>query len=265
MNRNLLKRLPHKIRFSLGIIKNYKNWYLGFLDYFGFIKEDKRIIYKLKNNLKYLVRAKTSDFGILNEVYVVKEYHKLLYYIKKNSIVIDIGGHIGAFSVFAAKQKENVKVYSYEPFKDNFNLLKKNIELNNLGGKIFPFNLGVSKTKGEREFTIAENNTGGHGFHTVGDKKIKVKTISLKDIFVNNGIKECDFLKMDCEGAEYEIICNSQKKYLKKIKSITMEYHENGDIIALKKFLEKNGFKVSLVELGEGMLYAENKNFKEAY
>jgi len=91
MKKNFLKKLPHQFMFSLGIIKNYKNWFLGFLDYFGFLRKNKKIIYKLKNGAKYFARAGTSDFGIINEIYVVKEYNKLLRYIKENSIVIDMG------------------------------------------------------------------------------------------------------------------------------------------------------------------------------
>lgn len=253
------KRFLHKIKFGIGIIKNYENWLLGFLDYFKLLRKNKKIIYKLKNDAKYFARAGTSDFEIINEIYVVKEYHKFLKYIKNNSIVIDIGSQIGVFSIFAAKRNKNVKVYCYEPFSKNFEILKENIKLNDLQGKIIPFKLGVSGKKEKRELILCEENTGGHGFYCDGKEKIEIDTISLKDVFTKNKIERCDFLKMDCEGAEYEIIYNTPKKYLRKIKSISMEYHKNGNIIKLKQFLEGVGFIVSLTNIGEGMLYAERK------
>jgi len=253
-------RIFHKLKFSLEIIKNYKNWYLGFLDYFKALRKNKKIVYKLKNNARYFARAGTSDFEIINEIYVVKEYNKLLKYIKEGSVVIDIGSQIGVFSIFAAKRAKNIRVYAYEPFSENFEMLKENIKLNKLQKKVILFKLGVSGKKGKRELILCEENTGGHGFYCDGKNKVEIETTTLKDIFETNKIKSCDFLKMDCEGAEYEIIYKTPKKYLKKIKSISMEYHKNDNINKLKRFLEEKGFNVSLTDVGEGMLYAENKN-----
>jgi len=259
------KKVINKIKFGINIIKVYKTWVKGFLDYFGVFGKNKIKIHKLRNGGKYFFRTGTSDFGIINEIYVVREYHKLIKYIKDNSVVIDIGSQIGVFSVFAAKLGKNVRVYSYEPFKENYEMFQKNITINNLQDNIKSFQLGIAGKKGGRELLIAEDNTGGHSFYGEGkrkiffkknNKKIKINTITLKDIFIENKIEECDFLKMDCEGAEYEIIYNTPLKYLKKIKTISMEFHENQDILKLKIFLEKKGFNVKLNKLGEGMLYA---------
>ena len=252
----MIKKSLHKIRFAFSIIKEYKNWYLVFLDYFGFIK-NKLLLYKLQTGAKYFSRAGTTDFEIINEIYVVKEYSKLLRYLKKGSVVIDVGAQMGIFSIFSALRDKSIKVYSYEPFLPNYTLFEKNIKLNNLSKQIFPFNKGVGKKNEMRSFTISDKNTGGHGFYcTDSSKKIQIKTISLKEVFEENKIKKCDFLKMDCEGAEYEILFNTPDNYLKKIKSITMEYHDNGNVAELKKFLEKKGFKVSVVGDADGLLYA---------
>lgn len=254
-----MDKLLYKLKFGIGIIRKYKTWPTAFADYFGFIKKNKLIVHKMRNRAKYFMRAGTEDFGIINEIYVIKEYDKLINKIKKESVVIDIGGQIGVFSIYAALKNKDVKVYSYEPFEENYEILKKNISLNKLQNKIIPIKLGVSGKKERREFILCDENTGGHGFYcTDGSKKISINTISLKDIFENNKIKKCDYLKMDCEGAEYEILLNASKKLLKKINSISMEYHKNGDVDKLKNFLEKNDFKVIIKnDLGEGMLYAE--------
>jgi FkbM family methyltransferase len=252
----MIKKVLHKINISLKIIKTYKNWPTVFLDYFKLLKKG-LILYKLRNGLKYFARSKTSDFEIINEIYIIKEYDKLLHFIKENSIVIDVGAQIGVFSVLAGKLKKGVRVYSYEPFKPNCELLEKNIELNNLKENIFAYELGVGGKKGKRELIICDENTGGHGFFCEnGSTKTTINVISLKDIFEKNKIKKCDFLKMDCEGAEYEIILNTSDKYLKKIKAITMEFHKNGNIENLKNFLEQKGFKVEITNIGEGILYA---------
>jgi len=138
-------------------------------------------------------------------------------------------------------------------------MLKDNIKLNRLQESITPLMLGISGKKGKRQLILCEENTGGHGFYCDGKRKIEIDTVTLKNIFEDNKIKRCDFLKMDCEGAEYEIIYNTPLKYLKKIRSISMEYYKNGNINKLKKLLEGDGFKVSLIEIGEGMLYSQRQ------
>ena len=248
-------KIFHKIWFGLNVIKRYKTWFSGFLDYFKIIG-DGRMVHRMRGGAKYLMRTGTSDFGIINEVYIVREYHKLLDFIKKNSVVIDIGAQIGVFSVFASKIASEGRVLSFEPFDENYGMLQKNIKLNE-SRNVSPFKLGVAEKSGERELYISSENTGGHSFYDKEDKKIKIKTTTLQKIFEDNQISKCDFLKLDCEGAEYEILLSAPSKYLQRIKSISMEYHNNGDIQELKKHLENEKFKVVLnEELGEGMLYA---------
>ncbi len=253
-----MQKIIYKLRFGLRILKEYSTWILAFKDYFGLIRQKRLKIHVMRNGAKYYFRPKTEDFGIINEIYVVKEYDFLIKHIKEKSTIIDIGAQMGVFSIYAGLLKKSGKIYSYEPFKPNYDLLIKNIELNHLKNKIFAFQLGIGKNEEERDFILCPINTGGHGFYcTDGGKKIKIKTISLKKVFEENKIRECDFLKMDCEGAEYEILYNTPKKYLDRIKSMSVEYHKNGDVNKLKKYLEKNGFKITITHLGEGMLYAE--------
>lgn len=93
---------------------------------------------------------------------------------------------------------------------------------------------------------------GSSPFHSLysnekNGKYLEIKCISFKDIFDENKIERCDILKMDCEGAEFEIFYNTPGEYFKKIKEIRMEYHnidENNNIKRLTEFLEGNGFVI---------------------
>ena len=81
---------------------------------------------------------------------------------------------------------------------------------------------------------------------------MKVKSISLQDIFDNNKISTCKLLKLDCEGAEYEIVESLPSKYLDKIQNIAIEYHladTRPDLV--KKLIEKikkSGFNIKTRE-----------------
>lgn len=65
---------------------------------------------------------------------------------------------------------------------------------------------------------------------------------------------------MDCEGVEYEILYNTPSDYLRRIKIISIEYHDNriDNIEKLKIFLENNGFKISKPCSNFAVIVAEN-------
>ncbi|MFX1534785.1 MAG: FkbM family methyltransferase, partial [Promethearchaeota archaeon] len=209
----------------------------------------------LKNGIQYKTRAKTHDKIIINEIWVQKQYNPPGFEINKSDTVIDIGSHIGIFSIFASKYARNGKVYTYEPISENFQLLKENIALNNIKN-IIPFNKAVAGEKGTKDIRIFEDNTGGHSLllkhknqSKYRSKILTIETISLKDIIEENNISEIDFLKMDCEGAEYEIFLNCPDYIFKRINKLSMEYHnidKNHNVLLLKKLLESKGFTIKI-------------------
>jgi len=84
--------------------------------------------------------------------------------------------------------------------------------------------LAVSNSNSSRKLYLNED-AAGHSMFSESSKSITVNSISLKQIFDNNNITNCDFLKLDCEGSEYEIIKNLPTEYFKKIKKMIIEYH----------------------------------------
>tara|TARA_Y100000310_G_scaffold228121_1_gene230398 strand:- start:403 stop:1299 length:897 start_codon:yes stop_codon:yes gene_type:complete len=270
----LIQRLLRELILDFRVIKLFSNWHVYFLNKFHFLKK-KHIICKLRKGIKYKLRTDKGDFHIINYILNIGVYNQLMNYIKDNSVVIDVGAHIGIFSILAAKIASNVRVYSYEPDKDNYNLLKENIRINNLESNIIPVQEGVCEKKGRRTLIISKESFAWHSMFSLVSKvshssfkksdketkKINMKCVTLKNIFDNFKISKCHFLKMNCEGAEYEILFNTPPRYLKKIESMTIEYHANKDIKELIKFLENNGF-VSVIEAPKfgnfSLLYVRN-------
>lgn len=259
--------LLKKTKTSLKAIRTISNWHLFFLHRLGLIKGT--VIYKFRNGAKLRLKTK-SDIGCIGAVWFHRDdYTPKDMEIKKGDIIIDVGAHIGAFSLYAATRAKNVKVHSYEPFKKSFDQLKKNIQLNNLQKLIKIFNLGVYGKKGPQIFYIKLDHVMDSSLFIKNEQKEIINCTTLKDIFNSNKIKKCNFLKMDCEGAEFEILYNTPKEYLKKIHKIAMEYHDidkkNLNHKQLKKFLEQNNFKVIIKKMDEkshfletGMMYAIN-------
>jgi len=79
------------------------------------------------------------------------------------------------------------------------------------------------------------------------------------DSLLNNlNIENCDFLKMDCEGAEYEILRNTSQAGFRRIARISMECHSNRTSEAAT-ILRNAGFQIVYQDQGEaGLLKAIN-------
>lgn len=189
----------------------------------------KPILIKIKSGLNLYV-SNLMDIWTLKEVLVDKQYEQVQK-IPKGGLVIDIGAAIGDFSINAAKKAK--KVIAYECDDERVSLMKKNLELNKTINVILNHN----------------------------------KAVSLKEIM--KGIKQCDFLKIDCEGSEYEIFANPDKPSLNKIKFIAFEVHLFNKNME-KKYqkllttLTKNNFEIKIlpnaVHQNICFLFASNKN-----
>jgi FkbM family methyltransferase len=209
--------IKHKLIFGFGVIKTYKNWPICFLDYFGFLK-NRELIYYLRNGIKYKAKGSSGAFQIINETWILNHYlPNSQFAIKDNFILIDIGANIDSFSVFAGKSAKNVKVFSYEPVKENLDLLKENIKINNLENNIYASLFAVAGFSGKKKIYLDEKQSSRHSFY---QRKVKnyfeVECTTLENIFKSNKIEKCDFLKTDVEGAEYEILFNTPEEILKK-------------------------------------------------
>jgi hypothetical protein len=96
---------------------------------------------------------------------------------------------------------------------------------------------------GGDEFTTSATVMGGDS----GQKdRIRVSTVTIPEILDGNGLKRCDLLKMDCEGAEYDILYYCPPDILARIDRIALEVHggpgADQNIDALEAFLRKGGF-----------------------
>ncbi len=242
--------------------KTLKNWEQYLLEPKMKIEKE-YFIYETRENVRVKLRPQTFDRITIREILIKKIYTKK-HKIKKNDIIVDVGAQIGVFSLYASKKAK--KVIAIEPEPENYKLLLENIRLNNKKN-IFPINSVVSKSEKEQRFQII-NDTGGCSLYQIRTqkrcskkKRIFVTSVTLDYLFDSFKLSKIDFLKLDCEGAEYEIL-ESSISVLPKIKVLVIECHllENKSADTLKTFLEKNGYLVCK----EGvMLYAKRNDFKE--
>lgn len=217
------------------------------------IKNTNDIIMKKYSNDSFLYSCKLDDISFAfydlitsDTVKIVEneiEAYKFdIIDFKEGDIIIDIGANIGITSIYLAKKYPFVKIYSFEPVKQNYDNLLKNIELNNIDKNIIKaHNMAVTKDGRDVNLSIPLFNTGASNIYNnnhgrISNININVKSITLNDIFSKYNINKCKLLKIDCEGSEYEILYNTDISYLKNCENIRGEFH--GDIDEKKELFD---------------------------
>ena len=161
-------------------------------------------------------------------------------------IIIDCGSNIGLSIIYFKKLFPNAKITGFEPDKSIFKILKDN--LNTFGyDDVELVNKAVFTNNGTISF-LASGNVGGR---ICSDKDrentIQLNTVRLKD-FLD---KEVDFLKIDIEGAEYEVIMDCKDK-LKNVANLFIEYHSmeknEQTLDKILKAVKDAGFKYYIKE-----------------
>ena len=192
----------------------------------------------------------------------IKEIHepfetKLIENIINNGdFVIDVGAHIGYYTLFMAKLVgENGKVFAFEPHPLNFKILKKNIELNNYQNVIFE-NKAVSNKNGKTNLYISKKNSGMHRIHPSKycEEKIPVDLVKLNDYFQQSVLNKICLIKIDAEGSEFEVLKgmsnalkNSQIKILMEFVPEHLIEHGTQPSEMLN-FLSEHGFKIFYID-----------------
>jgi len=171
---------------------------------------------------------------VKNDFYELDLLKKVEKYIPKGTNILDIGSNIGNHIIYFSKILGARKVYGFEPQKNVFEILKKNIELNKLERKTQIFNFGLGKEESSAKLDeIEKNNCGGNSIKKAkeGDLKIKV----LDKLFIKDKI---NFIKIDTEGFEKDVLLGAKKTIQKNNPVVWVEVDRNNKDFVNKYFTE---------------------------
>jgi FkbM family methyltransferase len=182
------------------------------------------------DGLTFSVRRGTwADESILNHVIRDREYHPPGYEIGPADVVIDVGANIGTVAVSAARAARDGWVYAFEPEPDNFALLQRNLARNRCRN-VTAVRAAVLDAPGRVTLRTNPHNSGGHSVRWQCDgPAVTVTAVALRQVFDDHRIERCDYLKLDCEGAEYDILRGLPPAYFARVRRLVMEYHAEPD------------------------------------
>jgi FkbM family methyltransferase len=215
--------------------------------------------------LKLKVRSR-MDIWSVKETFIDRFYTKYGCELSKGWTIVDIGAAIGEFSLFAAAYDPGANIIAYEPFRQSVEVFQENITMNGIRN-ITLIPMAVWKTTNELELDFSQLEplqiTSGAAGKRTGSH-LRVQAVSLSDVLRTNQLKSVDLVKLDCEGAEFDILMGSKPQTVTAFKRIIMEYHdtpEGRQHAELEAHLERLGYRVSsrrnVVHPLIGYLYAE--------
>jgi FkbM family methyltransferase len=132
----------------------------------------------------------------------------VLEFLQPGATFVDVGANIGYFSLLAARAVgEGGTVLAFEPDPANFELIRANSALNNLGGQIQAVQAGLALTDRPGRLYLSEDNWGDHQIYASTDERNSLAiTLHNGSDFLRSRLLQLDLLKVDVQGAEYEVM-----------------------------------------------------------
>ncbi len=163
---------------------------------------------KLKNGSTMFLPELFAD-AIQQDIFLHKDFYEreilddLYTYIEGGEILLDIGANIGNHTVYWATNNQFRAIHSFEPVKAIFNILKKNIEINQLDASVTCYNIGLGFSQSKARISnVKRNNIGATSLVESSEGDIEINSIDniVKDI------GKVDFIKIDVEGFEIDVL-----------------------------------------------------------
>lgn len=192
-----------------------------------------------------------AEIAVFKDIFLHKAYADWFPFYRR-ARVVDVGAHKGFFSLFAARcLAPDSRIVALEPNSRNFADLDANIRANGFGQMIQAWRCGIGRSAGKARLHLSSSEN--HSLHPaagVSGKGVSetVDLVGLGDVLERTGWDQVDFLKLDCEGAEYEALYQTPPRALERVRVISMEFHDlkapETTGLAMAEFLAGRGFSI---------------------
>jgi FkbM family methyltransferase len=268
---NMLRYISTRLARVWWVLVSFQNPLTALRIYLGLQKSGEQVVLVLRNGVKCCLASNNLHLGfhLFREVWGEKAYGDFNASTEDACLLIDVGAHIGTFAVYAATRLPKARVYCYEPDDDNRAVLEENVRLNRLESRIRIYPFAIADYDGPIRFYRSNLAPSRHslaqdGFlHTEDAEVTEVEARTLRSVLEDIGADRCDFLKLDCEGAEARILESTRADLAVAFPYIVMEYHDGiggTTLEGLRDLLQGEGYGVEVEPNPEepclGMLFA---------
>lgn len=214
------------------------------------------------------IRARLRDIGPPAEVFGLDEYDDPNLDWAGLRFVIDVGAHIGAFTIWVAARASSCQVFAIEPNPEAIALLRENLDSAGLGARVRVLEGAVAGEAGRRELSITTMSPSATLLPVAERSNARLVTaITLAEAIASSGFPTVDVLKIDVEGAEEEIVAKLTPQVLAPVQAVLVECHPPAaDRIAslIEPVLSRAGFGVSWRAKGlHGLLIGRRQSTKQ--
>jgi FkbM family methyltransferase len=204
-------------------------------------------VYRSRWGQSFQCGRSTSNLAAVEEP--INAYFRNLPKLEEGAVVVDVGAHIGAFSVPMARLASGARVFAYEPDPSSRALLEENLRLNGLAN-VFPRPEALSAAPGRAPlFRARANPVLSNLLGPVDvDQALDVPVLGLPDVLARESLDRIDLLKIDAPGSEYDILFPHPELVRTRVESLIVEAHstERGTPAKLGDFLRRLGYAVRL-------------------
>lgn len=176
---------------------------------------------RFRSGWRLILRGgKVDDLNLSHEIFVQEEYLPPELLIADEILrIVDVGANVGYSVIYWASLFRNAAIEAFEPHPETLRALRANLELNGLTERvtIFPVAAGTQNT-------TALLTDAGVCSNLTQDRSSDGYEVSVRDFFETVGSCQIDLLKMDCEGAEYDLIADPRFANL-NVTTMVLEWH----------------------------------------
>ena len=173
-------------------------------------------------------RGRGGFVGTILEVWREEPYSARGFYRPcDGDVVLDVGAHVGLFSLWLVRQNPRCRVVAIEPSTENFACLQANVAA--MGARqvsTYRYALGPRGGTGRVEPTT-DRSIDHRLVPAPASNADAVPILSLQDLLDVAGADNVAMLKMDIEGAEYDVFAEVAQSTLRRVERLAVEYHDH--------------------------------------
>jgi FkbM family methyltransferase len=169
-----------------------------------------------------------ADLFVLREVLVDEDYSEVLPLLRQNVRLVDVGANLGSFTVWLHSVLAVREAFCFEPEPDSFRLLRFNLAVNSCTSAQ-PLECAVGGEERTMQLALKASSPGGTSLYSSESSSGEghaVKVLAFEQ-WLSTVKGDFDLLKLDCEGAEWEILRRTDPAVFERFRVVVAEVHSD--------------------------------------